>query len=65
MSILETLKLSGSESVDPDGNRDGQTVSYIWEVLNMDNSAVISPATKKRVLLPMAQDIALNGKLTQ
>ena len=62
MSILETLELSGSESVDPDGNRDGKKVSYIWEVLNMDNSAVISRKTKKRVLLPNTQDISLNGK---
>ena len=63
MSILETIALSGGESYDPDGNKGGDTVTYLWEVLNEDSSAVISRTTKQRVLLPSTQDISLAGKL--
>ena len=60
MSILETLHLSASKSYDPDGDKKS-AVSYKWEILNMDKSAVISRSTRERVTLPQGQELYLNA----
>ena len=51
MSIIETLTLSGLASYDPDGNRGNEKVTYKWFVRNMDDSAVVSRATRKSIKL--------------
>ena len=62
MSIAETLELSGGSSYDPDGNKANKKVSYTWDILNMDGSAVISRKDRNRIKLPKTETIRLAGR---
>ena len=62
MSIGETLKLSGENSNDPDGNKAGNKFGYKWDIMNMDGSAVISRKTRKRLTFPKTATLSLAGR---
>ena len=62
MSIAETLTLSGTNSFDPDGNKGGKQVSYQWQVVNMDGSAVISRSRNTRIKLGTTADISIPAR---
>ena len=48
ISVRETITLDGSKSYDPDGST--KTKTYKWQILNMDDSAVISRTSRKRYI---------------
>ena len=62
MSIAETLELSGTDSFDPDGNKGGGAVSYKWEIVNMDGSAVISRTSQSRITLATTSIMKIKGR---
>ena len=62
MSIAETLELSGENSNDPDGNKAGDKVSYMWDIVNSDRSAVISRKSRKRLRFPKTAKLSLPGR---
>lgn len=58
VSISDMLELSALKSFDPDGNKEGFNVSYEWQVLNHDKSAVF--LEKERLKLPSEAEVKLN-----
>ena len=55
-------ELTGENSNDPDGNKANQKVTYKWDILNMDGSAVISRTTMKRLTFPETAKLSLVGR---